>query len=55
MCNCFLKDNPLVKIIDEFVDDHNEIEYFSKNSNNSDSGATTIHPAVMLKVFAMRE
>jgi len=49
--NSFLKDNPLVKIIDEFVDDHIEIEDFTKNLNNSDTGAPAIHPAAMLKVL----
>lgn len=43
--------NPLVKAIDTFVEEHVSIEPFAAKVKNEESGATSVHPKMMLKVI----
>jgi transposase len=45
------KHNPLLTVIDSFVEDHISVEPFSQSARNELEGAPAVHPRMMLKVI----
>mgnify|MGYP001172883971 CR=1 FL=1 len=45
------KDNPLLKTIHEFVENHVSLDLFTKKARNQNTGAPRIHPKALLKVL----
>lgn len=43
--------NPLLRAIDHFVEEHVSVEQFSKTVKNDDGGAPAVHPKMMLKML----
>lgn len=45
------KHNPLVRVIDDFVEKHIDIEAFAEKYTNDEGGAPAKHPRILLKVL----
>ena len=46
-----LKENGLLRVIEEFIEEHVSLEKFEMRYNNEDTGAPGVHPKLMLKLI----
>jgi len=45
------ENNPLVKVIDDYIEDYVSLDGFALKLNNQETGSKAIHPKMMLKVL----